>query len=61
MQDLLIARNKNLLPKMKQEMALQPTLFAVGAAHLMGSQGLIAMLRQEGYTVTPEPGLKVWR
>ena len=60
-QDLLIARNKNWLPKMKQEMAQQPTLFAVGAAHLMGSQGLIALLRQEGYTVTPEPGLKVWR
>ena len=60
-QDLLIARNKNWLPKMKQEMAQQPTLFAVGAAHLMGSQGLIAMLRQDGYTVTPEPGLKVWR
>lgn len=60
-QDLLIARNKNWLPIMKREMGKQPTLFAVGFGHLMGSHGLIEMLRQEGYSVTPEPKLLVWQ
>ena len=59
-QDLLVARNRNWLPAIQRETARQPTLFAVGAAHLLGSHGLIELLRQQGYRVTPEPKLKVW-
>lgn len=60
-QDLIVARNRNWLPKIKQESARQRTLFAVGSMHLAGSNGLIALLRRDGYTVTPEPKLPVWQ
>jgi uncharacterized protein YbaP (TraB family) len=30
-----------------------PKLFAVGAAHLGGDSGVIALLRKEGYKLTP--------
>ena len=32
-------------------MAEQPTLFAVGAAHLCGEQGVLKLLEKAGYTV----------
>ena len=38
---------------MGQEMATQPTFFAVGAAHLAGPHGVIPLLRKAGYTLTP--------
>lgn len=50
---LLIGRNKNWIPIMAQMMLVQPTFFAVGAGHLGGEQGVVALLRMEGYTVTP--------
>ncbi|NJK83550.1 MAG: TraB/GumN family protein [Saprospiraceae bacterium] len=28
-------------------------LFAVGAGHLPGEQGVVALLEKEGYTLTP--------
>lgn len=31
----------------------KPTIFAVGAGHLGGSGGVIALLRQQGYSVEP--------
>jgi uncharacterized protein YbaP (TraB family) len=31
----------------------KPTFFAVGAGHLPGEQGVINLLKAEGYTVTP--------
>ena len=51
-QRLLVERNKNWLPKIE---ALFPrrghALVVVGAAHLVGPDGVIAMLRAKGYTL----------
>ena len=51
---LLFQRNKNWVEKMKTLMAEKSLLFAVGAGHLPGSEGVIDLLRKAGYTVTPE-------
>jgi uncharacterized protein YbaP (TraB family) len=53
---LLVNRNRNWIPVMKEMMANQQTFFAVGAGHLGGTQGVIRLLRQEGYTVIPIKG-----
>lgn len=50
---LLRKRNMAWLPAIKENMAAQPTMIAVGCRHLLGSDGLIAILRKEGYTVEP--------
>ncbi|MBK7872408.1 MAG: TraB/GumN family protein [Saprospiraceae bacterium] len=50
---LLVKRNKNWIPVMAKMMTTNPTFFAVGAGHLGGKQGVIALLRQEGYKVKP--------
>jgi uncharacterized protein YbaP (TraB family) len=51
-QRLLVERNKNWMPQIE---ALFPrrgrALVVVGAAHLIGPDGLIAMLKAKGYTV----------
>lgn len=59
---MVYARNrrwvKALLPMMRDG---NTVLVVVGAAHLIGEQGLIELLRAEGFTVTPvgdEPHLK---
>ena len=46
-------RNKAWLRKMPGIMESGSTLFAVGAGHLVGSDGLIAMLIDAGYEVEP--------
>jgi len=38
---------------MSAKMAKDPTFFAVGAGHLGGPNGVIRLLKKEGYTVTP--------
>lgn len=48
-----IERNKNWVEKMPKMMTERSNLFAVGAAHLTDEYGLINLLRQKGYTVTP--------
>ncbi len=50
---LLVKRNQNWIPVMAEMMAEHPTFFAVGAGHLAGEKGVIALLRAEGYTVKP--------
>jgi uncharacterized protein YbaP (TraB family) len=50
---LLLQRNRNWIPVMKKMMTDQPTFFAVGAGHLSGEEGVIALLRKQGYTVKP--------
>ncbi|MBK8965109.1 MAG: TraB/GumN family protein [Saprospiraceae bacterium] len=48
---LLDNRNRNWIPTMSRMMLEKPTLFAVGAGHLGGPVGVIALLRKEGYRV----------
>ncbi len=60
-EELLIKRNHAWLPQLTGQMRQQRLLVAVGIAHLMSDEGLIEALRREGYTVTPEPSLRVWR
>jgi uncharacterized protein YbaP (TraB family) len=51
-QDILLhKRNRNWIPVMGRMMREKPTLFAVGAGHLGGTLGVIALLRKEGYRV----------
>lgn len=51
--ELLVKRNNNWIPVMKRNMEKGNCFFAVGAAHLGGDIGVIALLRKEGYTVKP--------
>jgi uncharacterized protein YbaP (TraB family) len=50
---LLDARNQRWIAGMEKMAATQPTFFAVGAAHLGGPKGVLALLRQQGYQVRP--------
>jgi uncharacterized protein YbaP (TraB family) len=52
---LLYGRNRNWVSKMPAIMQKSKVLFAVGAGHLVGEQGLISLLRAQGYTLTPLP------
>ncbi len=51
--ELLVKRNSKWIPVMKSSMQQGPSFFAVGAAHLGGDIGVIALLRKQGYTVKP--------
>jgi len=48
---LLDRRNRNWIPVMESAMKNSSTFFAVGAGHLGGSQGVIELLRKQGYKV----------
>lgn len=48
---MLTNRNKNWIPKIEEAAKKTPTFFGVGAAHLGGDAGVIALLRKKGYTV----------
>ena len=50
---LLDQRNANWIPVMEAMMTKQPVFFAVGAGHLPGENGVIALLRKKGYAVRP--------
>ena len=49
--DLLKKRNSNWIPVIEQTMKEGQSFFAVGAAHLGGDIGLIALLKKAGYKV----------
>jgi len=51
--ELLVKRNSKWIPVMKSNMQKTACFFAVGAAHLGGDIGVIALLRKQGYTVKP--------
>ena len=50
---LLYNRNRNWIGQLKPIMKSKPVFVAVGAGHLVGEKGLIALLRKEGYIVRP--------
>ena len=50
---LLRERNEAWIPVIKENIAKRPCLIAVGCRHLLSNDGLIAILRREGYTVEP--------
>jgi uncharacterized protein YbaP (TraB family) len=49
----LLARNRNWIEPMIQQMQIESTFFAVGAGHLGGTEGVIQLLKAKGYTLTP--------
>ncbi|HEY4151072.1 MAG TPA: TraB/GumN family protein [Chitinophagaceae bacterium] len=51
--DLLNRRNKKMAHRIDSMAAIRSNFFAVGAAHLPGTEGLLALLRAKGYTLTP--------
>jgi hypothetical protein len=53
---LLNNRNRNWISGMVQQMKEGATFFAVGAGHLAGEVGVIALLRAEGYQLKPLRG-----
>ena len=50
---LLDNRNRNWIPVMEGLMSKQSMFFAVGAGHLSGTMGVIQLLRDKGYTLSP--------
>jgi uncharacterized protein len=50
---LLDERNRKWIPIIGRVAKEKPTFFGVGAGHLGGQQGVIALLRQAGYKVSP--------
>lgn len=50
---LIYGRNADWAAKLPAIMQAKPTFLAVGAAHLPGERGLLALLRKAGYDVTP--------
>jgi uncharacterized protein YbaP (TraB family) len=55
MDDLVHQRNRNWIPRMEKrfEEKKERLFFAVGAGHLPGEEGVVSLLRKEGYTVIP--------
>jgi uncharacterized protein YbaP (TraB family) len=50
---LLYNRNRNWVKKLKGLLPKKSLVIAVGAGHLPGDQGVINLLKKEGYTVEP--------
>jgi uncharacterized protein len=46
-------RNRNWIPVIEKAAAKETNLFACGAMHLGGDQGVVSLLRKQGYTVEP--------
>jgi uncharacterized protein YbaP (TraB family) len=53
MKYLLYDRNERWIIRLEEQMEKQTVFIAVGAGHLPGNKGLINLLRQWGYKVTP--------
>lgn len=50
---LLNKRNRAWIPIVEKMIRAKATFIAVGAGHLAGEQGVINLLRKQGYTLTP--------
>lgn len=46
-------RNKNWIPVIKEKMEGKKVFIAFGAAHLIGENGVVELLREEGYEIDP--------
>ena len=53
LESLLYSRNRNWVTKLQRMMPERACLVCVGSGHLPGEQGLLQLLRNAGYTVTP--------
>jgi hypothetical protein len=53
MDQMLTVRNHRMVERMEPFFSRGKVFVAVGALHLVGEEGLISLLRQRGYTVTP--------
>lgn len=51
--ELITKRNRNWLPVIQKAIAEKTTFVAVGAGHLGGPDGVISLLRTQGYKLTP--------
>ncbi|MDA3819269.1 MAG: TraB/GumN family protein [Candidatus Delongbacteria bacterium] len=51
--ELIIKRNKGMAKALHKIMKKQSVFAAFGAAHLVGEQGVIELLRQKGYKIEP--------
>ncbi len=51
--DVIIKRNYGMAERADSLMHLRPTFVGVGAAHLLGDEGVLALLRQRGYRTRP--------
>lgn len=52
-ENLIDQRNRNWIPLIEKITTETPTFIGVGALHLPGEQGVINLLRKQGYTVVP--------
>lgn len=50
-EEVLDKRNLEMVVKIDKQASKKPCLFAVGAAHLVGQQGLLSLLNKKGYTL----------
>ncbi len=50
---LLYNRNRNWIPVIERLSRKRKMFYAVGAGHLVGEKGVVALLRKQGYTLTP--------
>ena len=50
---ILDARNINWIPKIEENSKSESVFYGVGAGHLAGEKGVIALLREKGYSVKP--------
>lgn len=53
MEKLVYSRNRNWIVQMKEIMPATPTMFVVGAGHLPGDEGVLTLLKKEGFKVEP--------
>lgn len=53
MTELLDKRNANWIPQIKKLAAEKSSFFGVGAGHLGGKKGVISLLKEAGFTVSP--------
>lgn len=52
-QNFLVKRNTNWIPLIEEYIKEKPSFIAVGAAHLPGEQGVLKLLKDKGYTLSP--------